>query len=139
MISLKLQSKFIETTLRHGCSSVTLLHHFTIPFPKNTYGGLLLSRQEIKLKTVLSVNHFGKVIHHHHQGETYYLNLICEGVYFQQQTTDFKHRCKKQISNIHVLIHPYLEKQPLEMFYEKRCSKKFCKVYRKTPVPQSLF
>ena len=35
-------SNFIEITLRHGCSSVNLLHIFKAPFPKNTSGGLLL-------------------------------------------------------------------------------------------------
>ena len=42
-ISIKLQSNFIEITLRYGCSSVNLLHFFRIPFLKNTPGGLLLS------------------------------------------------------------------------------------------------
>ena len=37
-----LQSNFIEITLRHGCSPVTLLHFIRTPFPKNTSGGLLL-------------------------------------------------------------------------------------------------
>ena len=37
VISIKLQS-----TLRHGCSPVNLLHNFRTPFPKNTSGGLLL-------------------------------------------------------------------------------------------------
>ena len=26
-----------------------------------------------------------------------------------------------------------------EVFCKKRCSKKFCKIHRKTPVPESLF
>ena len=30
----------VEITLRHGCSSVTLLHIFKTPFLKNTSGGL---------------------------------------------------------------------------------------------------
>ena len=42
-ISIKLQSNFIEITLRHGCSPVNLLHIFKTPFLKNTSGGLLLS------------------------------------------------------------------------------------------------
>ena len=42
MISIKLQSDFIEITLRRGCSPVNLLHIFRIPFPKNTSGRLLL-------------------------------------------------------------------------------------------------
>ena len=35
---LKLQSNFIEITLRHGSSPVNLLHIFRIPFTKNTSG-----------------------------------------------------------------------------------------------------
>ena len=43
VISIKLQSNFIEITLRHGCSTVNLLHTFRTPFPRNTYGWLLLN------------------------------------------------------------------------------------------------
>ena len=42
VISIKLQSSFMETTLRHGCSPVNLLYIFRTPFPKNTPGLLLL-------------------------------------------------------------------------------------------------
>ena len=42
VISIKLQSNFIEITLWHGCFPVNLLHIFRTPFYKNTYGGLLL-------------------------------------------------------------------------------------------------
>ena len=42
VISVKLQSKSIQITLRHGCSPVNVLHIFTTHFPKSTYGGLLL-------------------------------------------------------------------------------------------------
>ena len=31
------------------------------------------------------------------------------------------------------------QKQPPEVLYEKRCSYKFCKIHRKTLVPESLF
>ena len=41
-ISIKLQSNFIEITLRYGCSPVNLLHIFRTPFYKNTSGWLLL-------------------------------------------------------------------------------------------------
>ena len=41
-ISIKLQSNFIEITLRHGRSPVNLLHIFRTPFPKNNPGRLLL-------------------------------------------------------------------------------------------------
>ena len=41
-ISIKLQSDLIETALRHGCSPVNFLQIFRTPFPKNTFGRLLL-------------------------------------------------------------------------------------------------
>ena len=37
----KLQSNFIEITLRRGCSPVNSLQIFRISFPKNISGGLL--------------------------------------------------------------------------------------------------
>ena len=43
VISVKLQSNFIEITLRHGCSPVNLLLIFRIPFLKKTSGWLLLN------------------------------------------------------------------------------------------------
>ena len=42
VISIKLQSNFIEIILCHGCSPANLLHVFRTPFPKNTSGRLLL-------------------------------------------------------------------------------------------------
>ena len=42
VISIKLQSKFIEITLQHGCSPVNLLHIFRTPFLKNTSWRLLV-------------------------------------------------------------------------------------------------
>ena len=39
---LKFQSNFIEIKFWHGCSPVNLMHIFRTPFPKNTYGRLLL-------------------------------------------------------------------------------------------------
>ena len=41
LISIMLLSNFIEITIRHGYSSVNLLHIFRIPFPENTSGRLL--------------------------------------------------------------------------------------------------
>ena len=41
-ISIKLQSNFIEITLRHGCSPVNLLPYFRTPFTKKISGWLLL-------------------------------------------------------------------------------------------------
>ena len=43
LISIKLQSKFIEIKLWHGCCLVNLLHIFITPFPKDTFGWLLLN------------------------------------------------------------------------------------------------
>ena len=50
VISIKLQSKFTEITLRHGCSPVNLLHIFRTPFLKNTSGGLFLSNDQFQIK-----------------------------------------------------------------------------------------
>ena len=33
---------FVVFTLRHRCSPVNLVHPFRTPFPKNTFGGMLL-------------------------------------------------------------------------------------------------
>ena len=42
VISIKLLCNFIEIALRHGCSSINLLHIFRTTFYKNTFEGLLL-------------------------------------------------------------------------------------------------
>ena len=42
LISIKLQSKFTEIILRHGCSPVNLLYIFRILLTKSTSGRLLL-------------------------------------------------------------------------------------------------
>ena len=43
---------FIEIALWHGCSPINLLHIFRTPFPKNTWGRLLLYL--IKIYTQIS-------------------------------------------------------------------------------------
>ena len=43
VISIKLQSNFIEITLRPGCSPINLLYIFRTLFTKNTYRWLLLT------------------------------------------------------------------------------------------------
>ena len=47
VISLKLQSNFIEIALRHRCSPVNLLHIFRTPFPKNTSGWLQVKYSKV--------------------------------------------------------------------------------------------
>ena len=51
-ISIKLQSKFIAIALQHGCSLVNLPHIFRTPFPKSTFGWLLLIIEFITLITI---------------------------------------------------------------------------------------
>ena len=51
VVSIKLQSNFVEITLRHEYSSVNLPHIFRTPFPKNTSGWLLLDVQKTSLCT----------------------------------------------------------------------------------------
>ena len=61
VISIKLQSNFIEMTLRHGCSLVNLLHIFRTPFPRNTSRWLLLKchgRKKIKVIKALFLSFY---------------------------------------------------------------------------------
>ena len=63
-ISIKLQSNFIQITLRHGCSPVYLLHIFRTPFLKNTCGPLLLNVVGIsELVTLLKMNFMASICH----------------------------------------------------------------------------
>ena len=55
VVSIKLQSNFIEIILLHGCSPV-LLHIFRTPFSRNTSGWLLLQR--IKVTSVIRGDKF---------------------------------------------------------------------------------
>ena len=43
VISIKLQSNFIEIAFRYGCYPANLLHIFRTPSPRNLSGGLFLS------------------------------------------------------------------------------------------------
>ena len=65
MISINLESNFIESTLQHECSPVSLLHIFRELFPKNTSVWLLLkhplSIDEIIKKLVLNENLVGNL------------------------------------------------------------------------------
>ena len=67
-ILIKLQSNFIEITLRNGCSAVNLLHIFRTPYTKNTSGWLLLSVDYYyslhkKLLHLRKMNTFGENSH----------------------------------------------------------------------------
>ena len=63
-ISIKLQSNFIQITLRHGCSPVYLFHIFRTPFLKNTCGALLLNVVGInELVTSLKMNFMASIYH----------------------------------------------------------------------------
>ena len=44
VISIKLQSGFVEIALLHCCYAVCLLHVFRVSFLENTSGGLLLKK-----------------------------------------------------------------------------------------------
>ena len=45
VISIKLKSNFTEITLRHGCSSVNLLHIYKTPFHKDIWWSLRFVRK----------------------------------------------------------------------------------------------
>ena len=53
-ILIKLPSNLIETTLRHGCSPVNLLHIFRTPFLKDTSGRLFLNDLRIIPRAIFS-------------------------------------------------------------------------------------
>ena len=46
---------------------------------------------------------------------------------------------KCSIKKLFLKTSQYLQKQPPDVFYEKRCSLKFHKIHKKTPVPEFLF
>ena len=56
VISIKLQSNFIEIALQHGCSPVNLLHIFRTSFPKNTSRRLLLNKAVKKIEHRLTTS-----------------------------------------------------------------------------------
>ena len=55
VISIKLQSNFIEITFRHGCPPVNFLHIFKTFFPKIFFGWMLLFLHTLHA-TILSAN-----------------------------------------------------------------------------------
>ena len=63
-ILMKLQSSFVEMTLRHGCSPVNLVHIFRTTFPKNTSGRLLLKISTL-VKTPFLAEHLLEAILEH--------------------------------------------------------------------------
>ena len=78
VISIKLQSNFIEITLRRGCSTVNLLHIFRTPFPKNFSGWLLKPLITRKSRQGVSTEKKSSVIQkfiNKHQG---YFETVCK-------------------------------------------------------------
>ena len=61
VISINLQSNFIENAFRHGCSPVNLQHIFRTPFLKNTSRWLLLPVLKIR-HTYSTMMEFGTFI-----------------------------------------------------------------------------
>ena len=59
VISIKLQSNFIETTLWRECSPVNWLHNFTTPFLKSTSGGLLVRNEWVTYQFSYVIRHKG--------------------------------------------------------------------------------
>ena len=47
--------------------------------------------------------------------------------------------CKHAVNFQNFGVNQYGRKQPPEVFCKKRCFQRFRKIYRKTPLPQSLF
>ena len=82
-ISIKLPCNFIEIILRHGCSSVILLHIFRTPFLKNTSGRLFLDivKQCIPEKNLFIHLDFASALSHYvatydiHSSWLFYLNV----------------------------------------------------------------
>ena len=63
VISIKLLCNFIEIALRHGCSTVNVLHIFRTPFPQNSFGGIWILLLDLTtIMNELTLNH---VIHIH--------------------------------------------------------------------------
>ena len=60
VILIKMQSNFIEITLRHECSPINLLHIFRGPSLKNTSGWLLFNIQSRIQNSVENRECFGK-------------------------------------------------------------------------------
>ena len=78
VISIRLQSNFIEITLLHGCSAVNLLHIFSTPFPKNFSGWLLKPLVTLKSRQGVSIEKISSVIQkfiNKHQG---YFETVCK-------------------------------------------------------------
>ena len=81
-ISIKLQSNFIETTLRHGCSPVNLLHIFRTPFSNNTSGGLLLCVTRLpmpwpnNLQVCIAFKFFFHMFFLYHDSKLFYANPV---------------------------------------------------------------
>ena len=91
VISIKLLCNFIEITLQHGCSPVSLLHIFRTSFRKNTSGWLLLPLFKNYCFSVLK----GQIIKTH-KNQIYFKTFKFEffDTYYSQSTL---HRCHSAV------------------------------------------
>ena len=64
VISIKLQSNFIDILLQHEFSPVNLLHIFRTPFLKNTSGRLLLNHRMFLLNLYIDVDSYHLYLNH---------------------------------------------------------------------------
>ena len=96
VISIKLLCNFIEITLQHGCSPVSLLHIFRTSFRKNTSGWLLLHLFKNYCFSVLK----GQIIKAH-ENQIYFKTFKFEffDTYYFQSTL---HRCHSAVTTNHL-------------------------------------
>ena len=63
VISIKMQSNFIEIAHRHGCSPVNLLHIFRTTFLKNSSGWLRRFKVTLKVLSYIIGSHCASVLY----------------------------------------------------------------------------
>ena len=84
VISIKLQSNFIEITFRNGCSAVNLLHSFKTLFLKNMSGELLLDKRDAFPFSIVCMPHLDSNI----PGNTYSASIVSEIFGFVRTTSN---------------------------------------------------
>ena len=69
--------------------------------------------------------------------DCYWLKYFCKNIsIFDVIFSVFDLIRKERVNKIFLLE---TQKQPLDVFHENRSNKKYCKIHRKTPVPESFF